>query len=66
MLLRTRKNGGAASLQEVAEAWKKESHDFGWSKDVTDQWTVAFTRKIKAELEQAGPAKTDPRNIHQG
>lgn len=66
MLLRTKRNGGNASLQEVAETWKKESHDFGWSDAETDKWTVEFTKKIKAELQDAGPANIDPRNIHKG
>lgn len=65
MLLRTPRNGGNASLDQVAESWKKEAHDFGWSQSENDHWAVEFAKRVHAELQQAGPAKPDPRNVHQ-
>lgn len=66
MPLRTRMNGGEASLQEVADAWKKESHDFGWSKYESDAWAIEFAKGINEWLIKEGPPKPDPRNIHKG
>lgn len=53
MQLMTRKNGGEASLQEVADAWKREDHDIGWSTYETDAWAVEFAKKIQRELKEA-------------
>ena len=65
-MLRTPRNGGNASLKEVAEAWKKESaNSIQWSQSEHDHWAVGFAKQILAELQQAGPAKPDPRNVHQ-
>jgi hypothetical protein len=64
MQLKTRMNGGTSSLQEVADAWKKERHDFAWSKSESDQWTVGYVTKLNDALLKEGPATPDPRNIH--
>jgi hypothetical protein len=66
MSLRTHRNGGTASLQEVADAWKKEVHNVEWSQSESDEWAVGHAQRLKAENDKAGPAKPDPRNIHQG
>ncbi len=66
MELRTHRNGGDASLQAVAAAWAKEDHNFPMSESDLDKHTVAFVQRMKASSEKAGPAKPDPRNIHQG
>jgi hypothetical protein len=64
MEIRTHRNGGDASIQAVAEAWKKEAHHFHWSESEHDQWAVELAHKIHdAELQQ-GPAHPDPRNVH--
>lgn len=65
MLLRTRKNGGDASVQEVAEAWKKEAHKVDWSQSELDEWAVGFAKRLKDADMKAGPAKPDHRNIHE-
>lgn len=64
MLLRTHRNGGDASLQAVADAWKKEDHDFHWSEDASDSHEVALAKRLLAEEKKAGPAHPDPRNVH--
>jgi len=60
--LRTRMNGGASSLKEVADAWKKEAHDDPWSKAKSDEWTVEFAKKLKDMNKK--PIAPDPRNTH--
>ncbi len=62
--LRTRMNGGESSLQEVADAWKKEHHDDPWSKMVSDKWTVDFVKSLKNARQSEGQPTPDPRNIH--
>lgn len=64
MQLRTHRNGGKASLQEVAAAWKKEDHDFHWSEDKSDIHEVELAKRLKAEEIKRGPAHPDPRNVH--
>jgi hypothetical protein len=61
---RTRMNGGNATPQEVADAWHKEAHDFGWSQSGDDTWAVEFAKKMKAARLKEGDVKPDPRNIH--
>lgn len=64
MGLRTRMNGGKSSLQEVADAWKKEDHSYPWSKLESDKWTVEFVKGLKElRLHEKEPVP-DPRNIH--
>lgn len=63
-MLRTRRNGGDASLQEVVDAWKKAPPPIEWSTSENDEWAVGHAKRLKAEEEKAGPAKPDPRNIH--
>ncbi|MHB1099301.1 MAG: hypothetical protein ACYCZR_07070 [Burkholderiales bacterium] len=53
MQLMTRKNGGDTPLQEVADAWKKEDHNFGWSQYESDAWAVEYAKKIQRELKEA-------------
>jgi hypothetical protein len=53
MQLLTRKNGGETPLQEVADAWKREDHNFGWSEYETDAWAVEYAKKIQRELKEA-------------
>ena len=53
MQLLTRKNGGETPLQEVADAWKREDHNFGWSQYETDAWAVEYAKKIQRELKEA-------------
>ncbi len=64
MQLRTRMNGGGSSLQEVADAWKKEQHDVAWSNVESDKWTVEFAKKLKDMGLKEGPPSPDPRNSH--
>jgi len=64
MQLKTRMNGGESSLREVADAWKREVHEFDWSKYESDAWAVEFAKKVREALLKEGPAKPDPRNIH--
>jgi hypothetical protein len=64
MQLRTRMNGGESSLQEVADAWKKENHDYPWSKSESDKWAAEFARGLKEARQKEGPPTPDPRNIH--
>ena len=65
-MLLTRKNGGTASLKEVAESWKKEAHVVDWSDSELDHWAVEFAKKLQAADREKGPARPDPRNIHPG
>ena len=53
MQLMTRKNGGETPLQEVADAWKREDHNIGWSKYETDEWAVEYAKKVQRELKEA-------------
>jgi len=64
MPLKTRMNGGEASLQEAADAWKKEGHEFAWSQYESDAWAVEFAKMLREALRKEGPAKPDPRNVH--
>ena len=64
MQLRTHRNGGEASLQAVADAWKKEEHNFHWSESKLDEHTVALAKRLKAAEDKEGPAIPDPRNVH--
>ncbi len=64
MPLRTRMNGGVSSLQEVADAWKKQHHDDPWSKVPSDEWTVGFVKGLKDARLSEGQIAPDPRNIH--
>ena len=51
MQLLTRQNGGDTPLQEVADAWKREVHNFGWSTYESDRWAVEYAKKIQQEKE---------------
>ena len=53
MQLMTRRNGGETPLQEVADAWKREVHNFGWSEYETDAWAVEYAKKIQREEKEA-------------
>lgn len=64
MQLRTHRNGGEASLQAVADAWKKEDHHFHWSDSGSDKHAVELAKRILTEELKAGPAHPDPRNVH--
>lgn len=64
MQLRTHRNGGKASLQQVVEAWKREEHNFHWSESEHDQWAVALAHRLHDSEKKEGPAQPDPRNIH--
>ncbi len=64
MQLRTHRNGGKASLQEVADAWKKEKHDFHWSEFESDRHAVELAKRLKEADSKAGPAVPNPLNIH--
>lgn len=64
MQLRTHRNGGDASLQEVAAIWKKEEHDFHWSEYASDRHTVDLAKRLHAKELEEGPAIPDPRNVH--
>ena len=64
MLIRTHRNGGDASLQEVADAWKKEEHDFPLSESTLDTQAVALVRRLQAAEKKAGPAIPNPLNMH--
>jgi hypothetical protein len=66
MPLKTRMNGGESSLQQVADAWRKEEHAVVWSQYESDAWAVEFAKKINEAMRRAGPVKPDPRNIHPG
>jgi hypothetical protein len=59
-------NGGEASLKDVADTWHKEKHEFVWSQYASDAWAVEWAKKIIEEMQKAGPAKPDPRNVHKG
>ena len=52
MQLMTRKNGGETPLQDVADAWKREDHNFGWSEYETDAWAVEYAKKMQRELKE--------------
>jgi hypothetical protein len=64
MLIRTHRNGGNTSLKEVADAWKKETHDFALSESDLDTQAVALVKRLKASEQKAGPAVPNPLNIH--
>lgn len=64
MQIRTQLNGGNASLQEVADAWKTEEHDFALSESGLDTQTVALVRRLIASEKKTGPAVPNPLNIH--
>ena len=64
MELRTHRNGGKASLQAVAEAWRKEERDFHWSESKSDEHAVALAKRILAEERKEGPAHPNPLNVH--
>ena len=51
MQLLTRQNGGDTPLQEVADAWRREVHNFGWSTYESDRWAVEYAQKIQQEKE---------------
>ena len=53
MELLTRKNGGEASLQEVADAWKRGDHNVDWSPDESNTWAVEFAKKLQREEKEA-------------
>ena len=53
MQLMTRRNGGETPLQQVADAWKREDHNFGWSEYETDAWAVEYAKKIQREEKEA-------------
>lgn len=53
MQLLTRRNGGETPLQEVADAWKRENHNVGWSTHETDTWAVEYAKKIHQEAKEA-------------
>lgn len=53
MQLMTRRNGGETPLQEVADAWKRESHNFGWSTYEADRWAVEYAKKTQQEEKEA-------------
>lgn len=61
MELRTLRNGGKASLQTVADAWKREEHHFHWSEYPEDQWAVEMGHRLHDEslkaLDQSTPTK---------
>lgn len=65
MLPRTKRNGGESSLQEVAEAWKKQKPAAAWSDIESARWSVDYAKRLKAENDQAGFGKPDPRNVHE-
>ncbi|MGA7180631.1 MAG: hypothetical protein WBX11_13735 [Thiobacillaceae bacterium] len=65
MQLKTRINGGEASFQEVADAWKKEDHNYPWSTLESDKRTVEFIKRLKELRRNAEPPTPDPRNIHE-
>ncbi len=64
MQLRTRRNGGESSLQDVAAAWKSETHDFSWSKSESDTWAVELAKKLKDAPLKEGSDKPDQLSIH--
>lgn len=45
----TPRNGGDTPINQVADAWKKEDHDFGWSQYDSDKWAVQFAKEIQEE-----------------
>ena len=61
---RTKMNGGDSTLQEVADAWKKEAHPAAWSTAESEAWTVEFAKKLKDARLKAGDPVPDPRNSH--
>lgn len=65
MQLRTHRNGGKASLQTVADAWKKEEHDIHWSESASDKHAVELAKRLKDAEMKTGPAIPNPLNIHQ-
>lgn len=64
MQIKTHMNGGDASIQEVAAAWKQEEHDFHWSESALDKHTVELAKRLLDEELHSEPAKPDPRNVH--
>ena len=59
MQLMTRRNGGDAPLQEVADAWKREDHNFAWSEYEADTWAVEYAKKIQQEAKEALRKETE-------
>lgn len=53
MALLTRKNGGEASLQEVADAWKRGDRNIDWSTYESNAWAVEFAKKLQREEKKA-------------
>jgi len=37
----------------VADAWKREDHNFGWSKYEADTWAVEYAKKTQQETKEA-------------
>lgn len=64
MQIRTRRNGGKSSLQDVAAAWKSEVHEFAWSDSESDTWAVELAKKLKEAQLKEGPDKPGPQSIH--
>lgn len=64
MQIRTRRNGGESSLQDVAAAWKSEVHDFAWSNSKSDTWAVELAKKLKEAPLKEGPDKPGSQSIH--
>ena len=60
MQLMTRKNGGETPIQAVADAWKREDHNIGWSAYETDAWAVEYAKKIQQEEKEALLKKEAP------
>ena len=53
MQLLTRRNGGDTPLQKVADVWKREDHNIGWSRYEADAWAVEYAKKIQHEEKEA-------------
>jgi hypothetical protein len=64
MQIRTRRNGGESSIQDVAAAWKSEVHEFAWSGSESDTWAVELAKKLKEAQLKEGPDKLGPQSIH--
>jgi hypothetical protein len=37
----------------VADAWKREDHNFGWSTYEADAWGVEYAKKVQQEAKEA-------------